>query len=194
MNPWAGKALLFVWLVAATAIRVPHALQARKTKVRENRKGPLEIVLITLFGLGALGLPILAVATPLLAFADYSLRLPAFVAGVVGLVAGLWIFYRSHRDLGSNWSETLEIREQHAIVSSGVYAHIRHPMYASMFLMGVAQALYFPNWIAGPAGLLGFVLMFMGRLGPEEGMMLANFGQEYEAYRNRTKRLIPGVW
>ena len=35
-----------------------------------------------------------------------------FVAGIVCLALGLWIFRRSHADLGTNWSITLEVREK----------------------------------------------------------------------------------
>jgi protein-S-isoprenylcysteine O-methyltransferase Ste14 len=48
---------------------------------------------------------------------------------------------------------TLEVREQHALVTTGVYSRVRHPMYSAWAL---AQALLLPNWIAGPAGLIGF--------------------------------------
>ena len=67
-------------------------------------------------------------------------------------------------------------------------------MYSAMFLIAIAQALLFPNWIAAPAGLVSFAIMFVLRVGPEERMMLATFGDEYERYRQRSKRLIPGVW
>jgi protein-S-isoprenylcysteine O-methyltransferase Ste14 len=50
------------------------------------------------------------------------------------LVIGLWLFYRSHADLGTNWSITLEIREQHRLITQGVYRRIRHPMYSALGL------------------------------------------------------------
>jgi protein-S-isoprenylcysteine O-methyltransferase Ste14 len=37
-------------------------------------------------------------------------------------------------------------------------------------------------------------LLIALRLGPEERMMLEEFGKDYEAYRVRTKRLVPGIW
>ena len=67
-------------------------------------------------------------------------------------------------------------------------------MYSANFLYMFAQALLLPNWIAGPAGLVGFSLMFFFRVNPEEKMMLDKFGDEYRSYMARTKRLIPGIY
>ena len=67
-------------------------------------------------------------------------------------------------------------------------------MYASFYLMAIGQALLIPNWIAGPASLIAFTLMFFLRLKPEEQMMVDRFGAKYTDYRAKTKRLIPGIW
>ena len=125
------------------------------------------------------------------AFADYPLHPFPFGLGVLLMTAGLWLFYRSHADLGVNWSVTLQVRVNHRLVTAGVYEKIRHPMYSSMFLLAVAQMLVLPNWIAGPAYLAGFGLLYVLRVGKEEQMMLELFGAEYEAYMRRSGRLIP---
>ena len=110
------------------------------------------------------------------------------------LVAGLWLFYRSHADLGTNWSITLEVREQHRLITHGVYRRVRHPMYAALLLYSVGQALVIPNWVAGPSYLVAFAILFAFRVGAEERMMREYFGDTYEAYAARTKRLVPGLW
>jgi protein-S-isoprenylcysteine O-methyltransferase Ste14 len=89
---------------------------------------------------------------------------------------------------------SLEIRENHQLVSGGVYKLIRHPMYSSLFLYSASQAFLLPNWIIGPAGVITFTVLFLLRLRSEEQMMLDKFGPVYEAYRKQTKRIIPGVW
>lgn len=80
------------------------------------------------------------------------------------------------------------------MVTSGVYRKIRHPMYTAIALYSIAQALLLPNWIADPSSLLAFMVLFVLRVNVEEQMMLENFGDEYAAYMNRTKRLLPGVY
>ncbi len=114
-------------------------------------------------------------------------------AGVAPDAAALWLFRRSHADLGRNWSISLELREQHALVKSGVYRFIRHPMYTSFFLLGVAQALLLPNWLAGLAGIAGAGVLFGFRVAREERMMLESFGEEYRAYMAHTKRIVPWI-
>jgi protein-S-isoprenylcysteine O-methyltransferase Ste14 len=116
------------------------------------------------------------------------------VLGSLAMVASLWVFYRSHKDLGKNWSASLEVREDHVLVTNGVYQSIRHPMYTSIFLLAIAQMFLVPNWIAGPALFTAFSIMFFSRLHTEEKMMLDRFGLQYENYRMQTKRVIPGVW
>jgi protein-S-isoprenylcysteine O-methyltransferase Ste14 len=54
--------------------------------------------------------------------------------------------------------------------------------------------LVVPNWVAGPSYLISFSLLFALRVGPEERMLLEEFGEDYNAYRSRTRRLFPGVW
>jgi len=193
MNPWIAKAVVFVSSIMIIVIRAPHGQRSRRLNVVKNRKGRLETGLLT-FAWFAFLLPLVWITTPLLAFADYSLRPGPFIAGVLCLALGLWLFHWSHADLGTNWSVTLEVREKHQLVTHGIYRHVRHPMYLSLLVYSLGQALVLPNLLAGPSYGLGMALVFAFRLGPEERMMLEAFGKDYETYRARTKRLVRGVW
>ena len=79
-------------------------------------------------------------------------------------------------------------------ITEGIYRAPRHPMYSALLLYSLGQALVVPNWIAGPSYAVLMSLLFAFRLGPEERLMLEEFGPDYEAYRARTKRLVPGIW
>jgi protein-S-isoprenylcysteine O-methyltransferase Ste14 len=85
----------------------------------------------------------------------------------------------------------LQVREEHRLVTNGIYRRIRHPMYASMFLLSMAHLFFVPNWIVAPAYLVSFGILYVFRVGREERMMLDRFGAEYEAYRRRSGRLLP---
>jgi protein-S-isoprenylcysteine O-methyltransferase Ste14 len=194
MNPWIGKTVFLVGLVVCVAIRVPHDKRSKETKIAESRRGALERLLLVLMAIAGFIFPLMYMLSPLLSFADYPLRPLPFWSGVACLGISLCLFHRAHADLGTNWSNSLELRENHRLVTSGIYKSIRHPMYTAIFLYVLAQALLLANCVAGPSGLVVFTLMFVSRLNTEERMMLEKFGQQYQDYVARTKRLIPGIW
>ena len=193
MNPWIAKGVILAASIVMTAIRAPHGRRSRAVKTVRSSKGTREVVLLILAWIGFL-VPLLWVASPVFSFADYQLRLTPFVAGIVLLVTGLWLFYRAHADLGSFWSVTLEVRENHRLISHGIYRRVRHPMYSALFLYSVGQALAVPNWVAGPSYLISFGILFAFRIRAEEQLMVETFGDEYVKYMAKTKRLLPGVW
>jgi protein-S-isoprenylcysteine O-methyltransferase Ste14 len=193
MSPWIAKAVILAASIAMVIIRAPHGQRSRGVKVARSRRGTLEAVLLALAWLSFF-VPLVWIATPLLGFADYPLRALPLLAGIVCLAASLWLFARSHADLGTNWSITLEVREEHQLITNGIYRRIRHPMYSALLLYSLGQVLAVPNWIAGPSYGVAMLLLVALRLGPEERMMLEEFGPDYEEYRLRTRRLIPGVW
>jgi len=193
MNPWIAKAVILAASVVMVVIRAPHGRRSRGVRVARSCKGPREAVLLTLAWMGFL-VPLLWVVFPIFSFAQYSLRPWPFGAGVLCLVAGLWWFQRSHSDLGAYWSVTLELRENHRLITQGVYRYVRHPMYAALFLYAIGQALVVPNWVVGPSYFVAIGILFAFRIRAEERMMLETFGDEYAAYVARTKLLVPGIW
>lgn len=181
-------------LVTWCAMRYPAMRRARRQKTRVDRRSTLDISLLVLCTVGLVVLPILWRLNAFDGFADRGQGIIPLILGLLTGVAFLWLFRRSHKDLGKNWSVTLEVREGHQLVTQGVYAHVRHPMYASFLLWGVTQALLIPNWIAGFAGLAAVLALYAVRQSREEAMMRDTFGAEYDAYSARTKRLIPGIF
>lgn len=189
-----GQIVWVLGIVGWYVIRYPFERRAKRVRVVTNRRSPSEIIglVSALFGLAIL--PGFYVATGIPATADYPASWWAVALGAVIFASALWVFRRSHKELGRNWSITLEIRERHALVCAGPYAVIRHPMYTSFMLMGLGQAFLLSNWVAGLAGLAGFAILFFLRVDKEERMMLENFGPQYQAYMERTKRIIPYLY
>jgi protein-S-isoprenylcysteine O-methyltransferase Ste14 len=189
-----GEIVWVVGIVAWYVIRRPFERRARRVRVVSGGRTPSETagLLAALFGMAIL--PAFYVATGIPAWADRPASFWAVALGAVIFALALWVFRRSHKDLGRNWSITLEIRDQHRLVSTGVYAVIRHPMYTSFLLMALGQAFLLANWLAGLAGLAGFAVLFLLRVDKEERMMLETFGPEYRAYMDTTKRLIPYLY
>lgn len=190
----ASKIIWAIGVVGWFVIRLPHDRRSRRTPKAHNASGLREKLLLAASTTGLGILPALYVFAHAFRFADYPLHPLQVVIGSIIFAAALWMFYRTHKDLGRNWSVTLEVREQHRLVTEGVYNRVRHPMYAAFWLWALAQAFLLPNWIAGPAGLIGFGILFFMRVGREEQMMLDTFGDEYRAYMGRTARVVPGVY
>lgn len=181
----------FTGLVAWYLIRYPFERRAKKVGVTKSLFGWRESGLLALAFLGLWLIPAIYAVSGFPAALDRPLVPSIAILGIITLCGALFLFYRSHSDLGKNWSISLEIRSEHRLVSSGIYRFIRHPMYSSFFLTGVAQLLLLPNWVAGSTGLAGVGVLYAFRIRQEERMMMERFGVEYRDYMTRTARLIP---
>jgi protein-S-isoprenylcysteine O-methyltransferase Ste14 len=194
MTPMMAKAIVVLTMVGWYVIRFRYARRARRTPITHSARGPREtaLLLISLSGLGII--PAVYVATGLPGFADYAFRPAQAWLGLVFAGAALVLFRLTHKALGRNWSVSLDLREDHKLITDGIYRHVRHPMYTAFWAWAIAQALLLPNWFAGFAGMLGFGILFFGRIAREEQMMLERFGDEYRAYAAQTCRIIPGIY
>lgn len=189
-----GKIVWVIGIIAWYFIRVPFERRAKRVRVVSSRRSPLDMLGLASGVLGLAIVPVFYVATGIPRAADYPARPWVLALGAVIFFIALWIFRRTHKELGRNWSITLEIRDKHELISSGPYAFVRHPMYTSFMLMGLGQALLLSNWVAGLAGLVGFAVLFFLRVDKEERMMLEIFGPQYRDYMQRTKRIIPYLY
>jgi protein-S-isoprenylcysteine O-methyltransferase Ste14 len=190
MSETTCKIVFLIGFTTILAIRFYFARLLQSQKVKDDRKTPLEKVLIGLTVLG-MYMPLVGVFTTWLTFANYQLPGWTGWVGTVMFAAAIGLFWRAHVDLDLNWSASLEIRENHRLVNCGVYQYVRHPMYASLWLWGLAQLLLLHNWIYGLSHLASFVPMYLLRIPQEEQMMIDTFGEEYQEYMSRTGRVIP---
>lgn len=185
------NAVFFAGLIVYFWIRGRFVRQTKSEKKALRQFDAVEKALLAAMFPPVLFLPLLYLFTPWLAFAEYEL--PMFVrwSGAAVMAASLWLFWRSHVDLGQNWSVSLEIRENHELVTTGVYRRVRHPMYASIWLWAIAQGMLLPNWLAGWSVVPVFAAMYFIRTPREERLMLNVFGDEYRRYSRQTGRLFP---
>ncbi len=193
MSQPIASAVVLAALAATSAIRFPHARARRANRVTADHGGAVDRALMALVAIAMVALPLVFVATDWLAFADYHFSATLAWCGAALLGPALWLFARSHRDLGRHWSPMLHLHASQELVACGVYARVRHPMYAALWLWSTAQALLIANAIAGPAALAAFALLYVVRVPREEAMMESRFGAAYRAYAARTDRLVPGV-
>jgi protein-S-isoprenylcysteine O-methyltransferase Ste14 len=105
----------------------------------------------------------------------------------LALVVRLWAI----RTLGRYWSLHLEIRQDHQLVTEGVYRHMRHPAYSAIMLEVVSVPL-----VANAYGMLVFaigwyVTLILLRWHREEREMVSKFGEQYEQYRREVPAFVP---
>jgi protein-S-isoprenylcysteine O-methyltransferase Ste14 len=184
MNPfaWCWTAWLLIWLAAA--------FHNKRTARRENG-GSRIVHMLPLLIAGAL---LVADWTPwpflqreVLPYraAFYWIGLALTFGGLAGTV---WARLR----LGTNWSGSVQVKADHALVRIGPYRWVRHPIYTGLLAALLGTAIALDQWL----GLLAFVIVLPGlfyKLRLEERWMIETFGDEYRDYRKHSKALIPGI-
>ena len=187
------KLVYFAGMLAQIILRMPYERQRRQIPKIDQRFSRTERGLLAVLSLGGFFIPLIYSLTSWLDFASYRWS-PATKArvgsiGTVLLGAAIWLFWRSHPISG-------RIGRRHRIECSanshyhGVYRPIRHPMYASGWLLSLVQALLLQNWVAGPAGVVAFLPLYL-YIPQEEQMMLDHFGDAYRSYAAQTGRIVP---
>jgi protein-S-isoprenylcysteine O-methyltransferase Ste14 len=112
--------------------------------------------------------------------------------GLVLCVAGLAFCIWARFTLGRNWSGVVTLMGGHELITRGPYAWVRHPIYTGLLTMFVATLIV----LGHIAGLIAVPFVFVSiwiKLRYEEKLMLQKFPDEYAAYQQRVKRIIPFV-
>jgi protein-S-isoprenylcysteine O-methyltransferase Ste14 len=111
------------------------------------------------------------------------------LAGLILFLSGVVIYLRARLTLGKYFSEKHRLLETHELVTTGIYAHIRHPIFTAGMLLLPGLALFLNSCLGFFVMLLYFPLILI-RIPFEEEILKNAFGQEYIDYMNRTKKLV----
>ena len=95
--------------------------------------------------------------------------------------------------LGERFSGLVAIQPEHKLVTDGLYGLIRNPSYLGLLVNSLGWALAFRAGV-GVALTASLLPPLIARMRAEEALLGEHFGAEYEAYRARTWRLIPGLY
>ncbi len=184
-------AILF-WLIllASSTVELLGPARWKGSGEKTNQDQQSSVVLNTSMALGIA----FCLLFPLV-FPGATLRQPAlFVAGVILVLFGMgWRWY-AIKELGRYFTSAIIIHKDHAVVQTGPYKAIRHPAYTGILISGIGTGLMMGNILSLLALL---VAMFIGlgyRISVEEQALRTSLGPAYEAYMQRTKRLIPFVF
>jgi len=155
---------------------------------REDRANRWVLIAFGLIGLLSAYLPAYTDRNEIWTLDGDTVRWLGVVLFVAGGALRIWpVFVLGHR-----FSGLVAIQPGHALVTSGIYGVIRHPSYLGLLVNALGWALAFRS---GVGVLLTALLVppLLARIRAEEALLRAHFGGEYDAYRTRTSRLIPGL-
>jgi protein-S-isoprenylcysteine O-methyltransferase Ste14 len=108
---------------------------------------------------------------------------------VVGGMLRLWPVFV----LGRRFSGLVAIQPGHALVTIGIYRHIRNPSYLGLLMASLGWALTF-RAAAGVVLVVLFLVPLLARIRSEERLLHAHFGAEYDSYSARSWRLVPRIY
>jgi protein-S-isoprenylcysteine O-methyltransferase Ste14 len=175
------------WIVTAAYFLI-SALMTNRIKRRERFEGRL-VDTALLIG----GYFFLFSQFPIFGARNVRFIAPQLALGIVGVAAtylGLGLTLWSRFRLGRYWSGVVALKQDHRLIQSGPYQVVRHPLYSGIILAAIGMGFYTTTW----SSLLGIALLtacFERRAHKEDALLAAEFGAEFETYRQRTGRLIP---
>ena len=114
--------------------------------------------------------------------------------GLALLLVGVAIRWTAIYTLGRHFTGTVLIRDDHRLVRSGLYRHLRHPAYTGALVAHLGLGLSFSNWFSISLSFVPYFVAAMYRMHVEEQALMEAFGDEYLTYSRNTKRLIPKVY
>src|SRR6266481_5624594 len=156
---------------------------------REDRANRWVIAALGLIGLLAAYLPACTDRKGFWTLDGDTIRWVGVVLFAAGGTLRIWpVFVLGHR-----FSGLVAIQPGHRLVTGSVYSVIRHPSYLGLLVNSLGWALAFRSGV----GVLLTALTvppLLARIRAEERLLRTQFGREYDTYRSRTSRLIPGLY
>ena len=193
---WQAWVFLAVYGVCALAItlylmkRDPALLERRLRGGPRAEKKPAQKIIQSITALGFVAMLVL----PATDHRFHATGVPTLVvvAGDVLIGAGfLLVFFVLKENTFA--SATIEIARDQHVISTGPYALVRHPMYASSFIWLVGMSLALGSWW-GVLMLLAILPALIWRILDEEKLLTASLPGYREYCQTVRYRLLPHVW
>ena len=178
-----GGALFFVSLIRTRIGTGPGGPSAASSNL--SKWG----IFIQILGFFAAGIGGVLVRLPT---ASAKALLEGLIVAALMLLA-VFLFTAAARSMGANWSVVARMREGHELVTGGVFARLRHPIYTAMAAFLLAMAIAFGHLANLFVALPLFAVGTGVRVREEERLLRAEFGAAYDDYAARVKRFVPGV-
>jgi protein-S-isoprenylcysteine O-methyltransferase Ste14 len=116
------------------------------------------------------------------------------VLGIATLLFGIYFRAWAVNTLGKFFTATVQIKDDHQLVTGGPYQIVRHPSYTGAFLAIVSSSLILHSWLGFFIAFLAMCLAYYVRINIEERELIGKFQDQYLQYKKTTKMIIPYVW
>jgi protein-S-isoprenylcysteine O-methyltransferase Ste14 len=114
-------------------------------------------------------------------------------AGLMLIVVGFTVLFVATGTLWRSYSSTLVIREDHQLITHGIYRFTRHPIYLGAIMVCVGMPVYASS-LGGLLTMAALIPLFLNRIKIEERMLIDEFGLAYRTYQKATSKLIPFIY
>ncbi|HTQ59619.1 MAG TPA: isoprenylcysteine carboxylmethyltransferase family protein [Candidatus Solibacter sp.] len=178
--PVVWIAFIVYWRIKAANTKETQRLEPAGSRILRAL-----IILVAIILLSTTWIPLRWLYKPL-----WSAGLRPFWLGAAITIGGLLFAVWAREHLGRNWSNSVSIKQDHELITSGPYGVVRHPIYTGILegFLGLAIAI---SEVRGFVVFVVFFLMFWAKLRKEEQWMRSQFGETYAKYVHRTAALVP---
>lgn len=193
----AALVLFVVWFLVIFVIR--SVLQKRATGDSGIRTGGLTAgasAIETVAGWLLVVALVAGVAAPIAAIAGLAMVIdsdPARSIGLVVAVAGILVTFLAQVAMGSEWRIGIDKTESTGLVTGGVFAIVRNPIFSAMIITAIGFALLVPNAIAFAAVVLLVLAIELQVRYVEEPHLQELHGHHYSDYAATVGRFLPGM-
>ncbi len=115
------------------------------------------------------------------------------MVGLMLIVIGFVIIIVAQITLWKYYSSTLVIKENHQLITHGIYRFVRHPIYLGNIIVFLGIAVYVSS-LYGFLIMLGLIPVFLVRIRMEERLLIEEFGDRYRTYKKKTRKLVPFIF
>ncbi|NMC55899.1 MAG: isoprenylcysteine carboxylmethyltransferase family protein [Eubacteriaceae bacterium] len=116
------------------------------------------------------------------------------IIGIIVILLGLFIRLSAIAKLKQYFTVNVTIREDHKLITDGLYKYIRHPAYAGGILSFIGCGICYGNIISLIIIALPYFILIIIRIKNEEAILTEKFGQDYINLQKKTKKLIPYIF
>jgi len=197
LDYWQGWAF-FLTLASCTSLATIYIARTDKTLLASRLKiGPKAETNVRQKIITAIGAPLFVSAIVIMVLDHrfgWSLAVPATMSIVGDILAALGILMyflvvRENRYAAA----TVEVVEGQTVVSTGLYAVVRHPMYAGAVVVLIGMPLALASWW-GLVFIPLFIGLLAGRLLDEEAFLSRHLAGYRDYMQTVRYRLAPFVW